>query len=634
VPAGDVVSQDPEPGSSVAVGSTVSYLVSLGVEPNVAVPAVRDLSEADAVAAIEDAGLVVGETIEQSNEDVAVGDAIKTVPAADEEISLGSEVALYVSAGPPLTLVPEVKGLAEADANAAIAAAGLVVGATEQKTNATVPAGQAVKTEPAAGSEVQTGSAVTLTVSKGPKQVSVPAIVGLAEADAQATLAAAEVTPGARSEVNDPAVPNGVVLSQDPQPGTVVIKDSPVAYVVSLGPPIQPLGAGGTLQNPTVSGQLDAAAAAIPTVRELPLGAVPYDAVGNADQKALLSPRSQIVHDPASVAGEDKTLKRLGLLGPGDDLASLLDRLYGQELSVAYQAGGGNLTVLNSLEKLTIGDEANAAREFGRTAVDQQIGISRVRVSDPAMGDQALAGLALEQGDGTAVMLDWAASNIAPGNQSKVEDVIVPGDDGTLASLPQILQREYNLPFLEGRLFVDRLREAGGWASVNNAWASPPESTEQILHPKLYPGERPTSIDLGDLAGRLGAGWVEAWRETMGELRIAVWLADGQPGTQEGPKAPIELPKANAAAGWGGDRLVSLDGPDGTWAIVWQTKWDSPEDVGQFVEAANAAIADLPGAHAVIAADVSTGISDPALVLLTSDPNTLANVKAALGLAP
>ena len=70
----------------------------------------------------------------------------------------------------------------------------------------------------------------------------------------------------------------------------------------------------------------------------------------------------------------------------------------------------------------------------------------------------------------------------------------------------------------------------------------------------------------------------------MGELRIGVWLADGQPGTQDGPKAPVKLPKANAAAGWGGDRLVSLDGPDGSWAIVWQTKWDTPKDIGQFVK--------------------------------------------------
>jgi hypothetical protein len=478
---------------------------------------------------------------------------------------------------------------------------------------------------------VQLGSAVTLAISKGPKQVTVPAIVGLAEADALATLAAAEVTPGARSEVNDQAVPPGIVINQDPPAGTVLVKDSPVSYVVSLGPPIQPRGLGGSLQNPDVIGQLDAIAATIPTVRELPLGTVPYDAIGSAGQQQLLGARSQILHDPNSVAGEERSLKRLGLLGQGDDLVAMLNQLYGQPLSVAYREGGGSLTVLDSIAKLTVGDQASAAREFGRVAVDQQIGIGRARVGDPTQGDRALAGLSLEQGDGTATMLGWSAVTVTPGNQAKVDDVIVPGDDGILASMPQILQREYNLPFLEGRLFVDRLREAGGWGGVNGAWSSPPESTEQILHPKLYPGERPTSIDLGDVAGRLGGGWAQAWQQTMGELRIGVWLADGQPGTQEGPKAPIELPRANAAAGWGGDRLVSLDGPDGTWAIVWQTKWDSPDDVGQFVEAAGATIADLPGAHAVIAADVSTGISDPALVLLTSDPNTLAAVQAALG---
>ncbi len=120
----------------------------------------------------------------------------------------------------------------------------------------------------------------------------------------------------------------------------------------------------------------------------------------------------------------------------------------------------------------------------------------------------------------------------------------------------------------------------------------------------------------------------------MGELRIGVWLADGQPGTQEGPKAPIDLPRANAAAGWGGDRLVSLDGPDGRWAIVWQTKWDTPDDVAQFIDAASAAVADLPGAHAVLGADISGGLADPALVLLTSDPDTLAAVQAALGVGP
>jgi hypothetical protein len=138
---------------------------------------------------------------------------------------------------------------------------------------------------------------------------------------------------------------------------------------------------------------------------------------------------------------------------------------------------------------------------------------------------------------------------------------------------------------------------------------------------------------MSSIAGRLGGGWKERWQQTMGESRIGVWLADGQPGTQQGPKAPIKLPKANAAAGWGGDRLVSLDGPDGSWAIVWQTKWDTPQDIGQFTKAASAAIADLPGSHSVLEADVSSGVSNPALVLLTSDPDTLTAVAGALGVA-
>ena len=139
--------------------------------------------------------------------------------------------------GSSLTLVPEVKGLAEADASAAIAAAGLVVAATEQKTNATIPAGQAVKTEPAAGSEVQTGSAVTLTISKGPKQVSVPAIVGLLQPDAKAAIEAAELSVGTSSVVED-ASPKNTVLAQDPPPDSDVAAGSAVELHASA--PVRP----------------------------------------------------------------------------------------------------------------------------------------------------------------------------------------------------------------------------------------------------------------------------------------------------------------------------------------------------------------------------------------------------------
>jgi beta-lactam-binding protein with PASTA domain len=628
VPAGEAVKTAPPAGSEVDAGSSVVLTISRGPK-QVEVPDIVGLSQADAVAALEGVDLVVGEGTRV--EDASPRDTVLDQdPAAGTSVDARTAVDVTLSSGPTSITVPDVKGLPEADAVAVLSDAGLVVASTEQKTNASVPAGEAVKTAPPAGSEVDAGSSVVLTISRGPKQVEVPDIVGLSQADAVAALEAAEVTAGDRSEANDDAVAAGGVVAQDPEAGAAVDKGTPIDYVVSLGPTAAPHGAGGSLESPAVIGQLDAVAAAIPTVRELEVGQMPYDAISAKDQRSQLASRSEDLHDPATLDAEEAALKRMGFLGQGDDLAKLLRQLYGQALPVAYS--GGSMDVLQSLDALDGAAEADAARELGRSATDQAFGLDAVREVDPAEGDEALAGVALDEGDGTATMLQWAA--VGGADPAAVDDTIVPGDDGTLASMPQVLQREYTLPFLEGRLFVDRLRDAGGWGAVDDAWSSPPESTEQILHPKLYPGERPTSIDLGDLGGTLGDGWSEAWQQTMGEARIAVWLADGQPGTQEGPKAPIKLPKANAAAGWGGDRLVSLDGPGGSWAVVWQTKWDGSEDVGQFAQAATAAIADLPGAHAILEADITAGLSNPVLVILASDADTLAAVGSALGVSP
>ena len=108
----------------------------------------------------------------------------------------------------------------------------------------------------------------------------------------------------------------------------------------------------------------------------------------------------------------------------------------------------------------------------------------------------------------------------------------------------------------------------------------------------------------------------------MGELDINVLLADGGNGSDTA---------AAASEGWGGDRLVSLDGPDGSWAVVWQTTWDSSDDADQFSAAADAAMSDLDGAHAVLpGTDIAGGLDAPVLVLVASSPDTLQQVETAL----
>ena len=55
-------------------------------------------------------------------------------------------------------------------------------------------------------------------------------------------------------------------------------------------------------------------------------------------------------------------------------------------------------------------------------------------------------------------------------------------------------------PYLDGYAFVNAIRGRGDWDAVDAVWAAQPVSTEQILHPELYPDELPVAIELPDVA--------------------------------------------------------------------------------------------------------------------------------------
>jgi len=87
----------------------------------------------------------------------------------------------FSPAGPVMVLVPSVVASLEADARAALVAAGLVVGLVSYAYSETVVAGRVISQSPVAGSEVEEGSVVDLVVSLGPAPVqqSGPAFVEL-----------------------------------------------------------------------------------------------------------------------------------------------------------------------------------------------------------------------------------------------------------------------------------------------------------------------------------------------------------------------------------------------------------------------------------------------------------------------
>ncbi len=141
-----------------------------------------------------------------------------------------------ITANLRMVTVPNVVGMAQGDAQSAIAAAKLIVGAITQANSATVPVGSVISQNPLAGTLVAEGSSVSLVISTGPVMVSVPNVVGMTQAVATSTITSAKLAVGAITEANSATVPVGSVISQNPAAGISVPEGSSVDLVVSLGP--------------------------------------------------------------------------------------------------------------------------------------------------------------------------------------------------------------------------------------------------------------------------------------------------------------------------------------------------------------------------------------------------------------
>jgi beta-lactam-binding protein with PASTA domain len=209
-----VVDETLEPGEgtllqTVAADSNVPVVVD-GLEKDVVTPA-DSYTDAFAVS-------------DGTTPDIAVS----TIP------SMTDLIAAIAPPAPGTVPVPDVAGLSAADGQAAIEAVGLVA-ATEEQPSAEVEAGLVIETSPAAGTEVDPGSTVTMIVSTGPATIPVPDVVGQTAADAQAALEGEGFVVTTSEQASDD-VEEGLVISTNPGAGIEVAPGTTVDMAVSSGP--------------------------------------------------------------------------------------------------------------------------------------------------------------------------------------------------------------------------------------------------------------------------------------------------------------------------------------------------------------------------------------------------------------
>ncbi|MCB0858823.1 MAG: PASTA domain-containing protein, partial [Solirubrobacterales bacterium] len=221
---------------------TVTITVS-GGPGQAEVPDVTGLSQDDAEQQLEEAGFTAS-VESQSSSDVDSGLVISTDPAGGEMARRGSEVTVTVSTGVAKVKVPPVVGMTLNAAKQQLSAVGLEFSSSQEPSDR--PKGEVTAQSPDAGTAVDAGSSVTLTVSSGPEttDVDVPPLVGLTQADAESQLTSAGLVASVQTQDTTIQPQDGRVINQSPSQGTSVAEGSTV--VITVGRYNPDAGGGGT----------------------------------------------------------------------------------------------------------------------------------------------------------------------------------------------------------------------------------------------------------------------------------------------------------------------------------------------------------------------------------------------------
>lgn len=317
---------------------------------------------------------------------------------------------------------------------------------------------------------------------------------------------------------------------------------------------------------------------------------------------------------------------RLGLLPDTLRLASLLRSLLLEQVVGYYDPARDTLYVVQDAPEGQL--EPILVHELVHALQDQHLDLDSLMRSVNERNDRAGAAQAALEGHATYVMMEWMLSRQtgAPIDLTAMPDLggLLGGLDpallaGTpvLRDAPAIIRESLVFPYVGGLVFLQRVWSEDP-ARPLPFGADLPESTEQVLHPERFLGDRDRPSEIvfpGDLRS-----WREVHSDGLGELEVRVFLQEHlrDPQTAE-----------NAARGWDGDRYRLLRDGDGE-ALVWVTVWDSERDAAEFEEAARRAFenryaSEPAGRRVSVELDRTAG--QPAVVVLDApedlDPASL-----------
>lgn len=339
--------------------------------------------------------------------------------------------------------------------------------------------------------------------------------------------------------------------------GTPVPTSTPVA-TVEPGSPIEPV--------------LEDISTVVSELRELsPLADTNLRFLPPAEFEAWLE--EQFVEGAAEELAIDKAvLVTLDMIEPDFDLADFIIELTKGDTMGAFDHEANEMVIRGDLQNIGIEEKFTFAHEYLHNLQHQYFDIGTLPLDVQDNSDISMAALSLVEGDAMLISFLYAMQYIDISEWAELD----PSGDERLESAPMVVAADYLFPYIVGMEFVGQLYLEGGWDAVNRAYADPPQSTEQVIHPDKYlDQDEPQEVVIPDLQAALGREWSQLDTDVLGELNIQVYL-----------KAFVDNTAAGTASdGWDGDRYVYWEDPDHRGLLVMQSVWDTDTDAEEFFSA-------------------------------------------------
>jgi hypothetical protein len=283
-------------------------------------------------------------------------------------------------------------------------------------------------------------------------------------------------------------------------------------------------------------------------------------------------------YGPGELEAEARTLAALGFVPRNFDLRHYLVSFYASQVAGFYDYTAKTLYIVSNLRdnKLPPLTQMSFAHEYAHGLEDQHFDLGAFLNGNSLDQDHQLARQTLVEGSATLLMDEYYLT-LELSDQDLLDILIqvLSSDPDALSAAPGEIESMVMFPYTAGASFVATLYNDGGWEAVDAAFADPPQSTEQILHPDRYlVRDEPVVVSLPSLVDSLGSDWSLVSTDTLGEHELSLHLAQ----ILSDDQAIV------ASEGWDGDRYALYARGDDD-VLVLSTTWDSPADRDEFVQA-------------------------------------------------